>query len=80
MGCKVLVHIDNKNLLYPKEDYDKRVNRWLILMNEYNIEFKHIPGNENKGADAISRARLTIVKHIEEKGIGPTKTIDLYMN
>lgn len=55
LGCNIMVHIDNKNLLFQKKDYDKRLYRWFVLINEYNVKFRNINGLENIFADFLSR-------------------------
>ncbi|KAG0442136.1 Transposon Tf2-9 polyprotein [Dictyocoela muelleri] len=54
IGSKITVLTDNKNLLY-NSDLSKRVQRWKLLLEEFNYELKRIEGRKNIIADSISR-------------------------
>ncbi|KAG0440449.1 Transposon Tf2-9 polyprotein [Dictyocoela muelleri] len=51
---KVIIYTDNKNLIYEK-DLSNRVQRWKLLLEEYNYELKQIKGADNTMADFLSR-------------------------
>ncbi|GMF29531.1 unnamed protein product [Phytophthora lilii] len=57
---------DHKNLLYPQEN-SLRVKRWKLLLEEYRLSVKHIPGSQNIEADAFSRLRYDFVKQVTEE-------------
>jgi hypothetical protein len=46
LGFPVVIHTDHKNLLYPRET-SLRVKRWKLLLEEYRLEVKYIPGAQN---------------------------------
>ncbi|KAG0435690.1 Transposon Tf2-9 polyprotein, partial [Dictyocoela muelleri] len=54
IGSKIIIFTDNKNLIF-ESSMSKRVQRWKLLLEEYNYEIRIIPGNKNVIADAISR-------------------------
>ncbi|KAG0435914.1 Transposon Tf2-9 polyprotein [Dictyocoela muelleri] len=54
IGNKIVIYIDNRNLLF-NSDLSKRVQRWKLLLEEFNYELKRIEGENNKIADTISR-------------------------
>ncbi|KAG0420403.1 Transposon Tf2-6 polyprotein [Dictyocoela roeselum] len=54
IGSKITVLTDNKNLLYNSE-LSKRVQRWKLLLEEFNYGLKRIEGKSNTIADSISR-------------------------
>lgn len=45
-GTEINIFTDNSNLL-SRKNYTKRINRWIILLNEMNINMKHIKGVDN---------------------------------
>ncbi|KAG3197602.1 hypothetical protein PC128_g6709 [Phytophthora cactorum] len=65
-GFPVVIHIDHKNLLFPRET-SLRVKRWKLLLEEYRLEVVYIPGSQNVGADAFSRLRYDFVKQMNEE-------------
>ena len=54
LGQELIIHTDHKNLLYEKSSSD-RVVRWRLLIEEYAPVFRHIAGEKNVVADALSR-------------------------
>ncbi|KAG0438391.1 Retrovirus-related Pol polyprotein from transposon [Dictyocoela muelleri] len=58
-GAHTIIHTDNKNLTF-RDDLTKRMNRWLILLEEYNYEIKHVKGDLNSEADLLSRLFVII--------------------
>ena len=56
-GSVIEIETDNKNLVYEKlMDDCNRIQRWKILLSEYNITLKHISGKQNLAADYLSRS------------------------
>ncbi|KAG0441617.1 Retrovirus-related Pol polyprotein from transposon 17.6 [Dictyocoela muelleri] len=53
-NSKVIIETDNKNLTF-NGDITKRVQRWKLLMEEYDYCLRHIEGIKNSDADALSR-------------------------
>ena len=70
MGQKLVVHTDHLNLLYKKLA-SARLVRWRMLLEEFGPEVKHIQGEKNVVADALSRLDLTKQQYDE---IVDTKT------
>ncbi|KAG0435946.1 Transposon Tf2-9 polyprotein [Dictyocoela muelleri] len=54
IGSKIVIYTDNRNLLF-NTDLSKRVQRWKLLLEEFNYELKRIKGKNNKIADMLSR-------------------------
>ncbi|KAG0436062.1 Transposon Tf2-9 polyprotein [Dictyocoela muelleri] len=53
-NSKVIVYTDNKNII-PDKPLPNREERWKILLQEFDLEIKHIEGKENFIADSLSR-------------------------
>lgn len=53
-NCKTQIFTDNKNILNTK-DLTNRLNRWRIILEEFDYELKHIKGEDNIIADVLSR-------------------------
>ncbi|QRV92243.1 Transposon Ty3-I Gag-Pol polyprotein [Ceratobasidium sp. AG-Ba] len=56
-GVKFRIYTDNKSLehLMTQKSLSPRQARWLEVINEFDFTITHIPGKENKVADALSR-------------------------
>ena len=56
LGHKIVIWTDNQNLCNPKTVHECQwVIRQRLLLEEYGAEIKHISGDQNIVADAISR-------------------------
>ena len=57
IGSKVIVHTDHSALRYlmMKKDSKPRLIRWILLLQEFDIEVHDKPGKENVVADHLSR-------------------------
>ncbi|KAG0441877.1 Transposon Tf2-6 polyprotein [Dictyocoela muelleri] len=55
---KVIIHTDNMNLI-PDKKLTSRIQRWKMLLQEFDITVKQIEGNKNFIADTLSR--LTVI-------------------
>ncbi|KAG0436051.1 Retrovirus-related Pol polyprotein from transposon opus, partial [Dictyocoela muelleri] len=53
-NSKLIINCDNKNLIF-NGPISKRINRWKILLEEYDYDLKHIIGEKNVLADYLSR-------------------------
>ena len=60
-GSPITVFTDHKPLssLFTSEMKNMRVQRWAVMLSEYDITFKYKTGATNKVADALSRLRPT---------------------
>ncbi|KAG0438433.1 Enzymatic polyprotein [Dictyocoela muelleri] len=56
IGYKIVIYTDNKNLLH-ENDLSKRIQRWKMLLEEYEYELRHIE-EKNVIADTISRLSM----------------------
>jgi hypothetical protein len=52
----IVIYSDHKNLLYFKkpQKLNRRQARWSLLLSQYDLELKHLPGEKNTQADALS--------------------------
>ena len=59
-GSKVIVFTDHAALkyLFSKKDAKPRLIRWILLLQEFNLEIKDKSGAENVVADHLSRLEL----------------------
>lgn len=58
LGRHVRVHTDHRALQFLSTcvQNNSRIARWYVFLQEFDLEIIHIPGKENKEADALSRA------------------------
>jgi hypothetical protein len=56
-GHKVILNTDNKSLTFLNQCAitSNRVARWMITLQQYDIELRHVTGTDNHLADIISR-------------------------
>ena len=52
---KVQIHSDNRNITFTPAKITSRAQRWKLLLSDFNFELNHIAGEDNKGADFLSR-------------------------
>ena len=57
IGTKVIVYSDHVALKYliKKKETKPRLIRWILLLQEFNLEIRHKRGMENLVADHLSR-------------------------
>jgi hypothetical protein len=60
LGRKLLVRTDHKALTYLKTCHvvNRRMLRWMLELQEYDIEWEYLPGKENIVADLLSRTDI----------------------
>ena len=61
VGAKVIVYTDHAALKYllTKKDAKPRLIRWILLLQEFNLEIRDKKGADNCVADHLSRMQLT---------------------
>ncbi len=66
MGAKVIVYTDHAALKYllTKKDAKSQLIRWILLLEEFDIEIKDKKGVENSVADHLSRMQITNMKEL----------------
>ena len=57
LGQQLVVHTDHLNLLYKKVASNWLI-RWRMLLEEYAPEFRHVKGEKNVVANALSRLNM----------------------
>nr|CAD39877.2 OSJNBb0058J09.16 [Oryza sativa Japonica Group] len=78
VGAKVIIYTDHAALKYllTKKDAKPRLLRWILLLQEFDIEIKDKKGVENYVADHLSRLHIT---NMQEQPINDLLRDDMLM-
>ena len=78
VGAKVIIYTDHAALKYllTKKDAKPRLLRWILLLQEFDLEIKDKKGVENSVADHLSRLQIT---NMQEQPINDLLRDDMLM-
>ncbi|KAF9761438.1 Retrovirus-related Pol polyprotein from transposon 17.6 [Nosema granulosis] len=65
-GSYTEAYTDSRNCIYESKKTTSRINRWKLLMNEFNYKKVHIKGEDNVIADHLSRCFHIQTNKLEE--------------
>ena len=66
----VVLHTDHRNLLYLHNaslkpgvvnvSVQRKLSRWFLFISSFNVEWRHVPGEDHHGADYFSRGAVRL--------------------
>ena len=68
LGSKIVIYTDHAALkyLFSKKEAKPRLIRWVLLLQEFDLEIKYKKGNENSVADHLSRLHVSSTGDISD--------------
>ena len=67
-GYPIWVFLDHKNLVHAATmSQSQRVMRWQHILEEFSPDIKHIKGEDNVVADAISQLPMSEMNELEDE-------------
>ena len=68
LGYPIVINTDHKPLiwLFSTSNPNSRITRWQMLVSEFDIDVKYVPGKENIVADCLSRLKNQEDRLVEE--------------
>lgn len=73
-GYKIKIYTDNTNIINPSS-LTKRINRWKLILEEYQYTLHHIKGKSNTGADGLTRLHCIQTNEVDNRIIIDWKEI-----
>ena len=63
LGKKIVLEVDHRPLVYlsKMKNLNSRLARWALCLQPYNYSIVYLPGEDNVGADYLSRAQTNDV-------------------
>lgn len=79
-NAKTIIYTDNKNVTYDKDLNSSRWQRWKMVLEEFDYEMCHLPGNSNIGADFYSRNCIIKQENENKSNLILAKIVEILEN